>query len=212
MTEVMGDYITKVHRDVQDTVGKGKLFPSLTYVDPWDVKPEQVHIEDLAHALAIINRYTGGCPFPAPVGMHSIRMARRVMPSLRQYGHMTNAERLRAWQLALAHLVHDGSEALGLNDLASPVKKKPGMEEYCDAHKRAMRAIFIRFDLPFELFAETKVEDDRDFEREVKSFYEPESLTSAELIREIAWRDVEREFLATYRLIQSNIDALKETA
>ena len=211
MTELSGDYITSANRDAQDTAGKVKMFPSMTYIDPWDVKPEQVITEDLAHALAIINRYTGGSPFPAPVGMHSVRMARRAMPSLRQQSKMTKPESLRAWQLALAHLVHDGSEALGLNDMASPTKKKPGMEAYCEAHKRATAAIFTRYELPIELYDLTKPEDDFDFRREVKSFYEPDTLTKSEVIREMAWRDVEREFLATFRRIEAQIKALKET-
>lgn len=211
MTEQLtGDYITTTNRDAQDTAGKVKMFPSMTYIDPWDVKPEDVRVEDLAHALALINRYTGGCPFPAPVGMHSVRMARRAMPSLRQQSRLTKPELLRAWQLALAHLVHDGSEAMGLNDLASPTKKKPGMEPYCAAHRRATVAIFERFGLPIELYDLTKAEDDFDFHREVKSFYEPETLTKSEVIHEMAWRDVEREFLRTFKHIQTQIDLLKQ--
>lgn len=208
MTEPSGDYITTASRTDQEKVGKVKLYPSLTYIDPWDVKPEQVRIEDIAHGLAILNRYTGGSPFPSNVAMHSVRMARRASPSLTQLRSMTFVEQLAAWKLALAHLLHDGSEALGLNDLASPVKKKPGMEEYVKAHGRSMLAIFTRFELPFELLAATKMEDDYDFHREVKSFYEPQLLLNHERIYEVSWRRAEHEFLSTFEHIQAQITRL----
>lgn len=198
-------YISSMPREQQDRVGKVRMFPSGNYIDPFDVKPEEIEMRDLAHHLALINRYTGGSPFPAPVATHSVRMARRAIERMRP-------TTLREWQLVLAHLMHDGSEALGLNDMASPTKRKPGMEAYRAAHERAMVAVFTQFRLPIELLRETQQEDDFDFRREVKSFYEPESLLASELIKEVTWRQAEAEFIDLFNYISARIVALEPAA
>lgn len=67
-------------------------------------RPEDICVEDIAHHLASINRYTGAARRPYTVAQHSCYVA-RLLP-----------QRLR-----LPGLFHDGSEAYS-NDWSSPMK------------------------------------------------------------------------------------------
>lgn len=66
--------------------------------------PELVHIEDIAHALALTNRYNGHTKFPYSVAQHCVRMAQPDMP-----GDM------------LMNLLHDAAEAY-VGDIVYPHK------------------------------------------------------------------------------------------
>lgn len=69
--------------------------------------PEQVCARDIAHALALLNRYCGHSLWPYSVAQHSIMVAEIVAAT--------------APELALAALLHDAPEAY-LNDWSSPLK------------------------------------------------------------------------------------------
>ncbi len=70
-------------------------------------RPEMVCIEDIAHALAQINRYTGHAAWPYSVAQHSIMVAEIVAAT--------------APELGLPALMHDSPEYV-LNDWSSPLK------------------------------------------------------------------------------------------
>lgn len=87
-------------------------------------------IVDIAHALALVNRYTGHTRVPYSVAEHSVRVMQSIPFS--------------EPKLRLAALMHDASEAY-LADLARPVKVLPVMVEYRTMEARLQGAIEVHF-------------------------------------------------------------------
>lgn len=91
---------------------------------------EDIYVDDIAHHLAEINRFTGAARRPYNVGQHSCLVARLLPPRLR-----------------LAGLLHDGHEAY-TGDWSSPLKvaireKAPGLiEELIAPIERVIEARF----------------------------------------------------------------------
>ena len=85
---------------------------------PLDPHPEDVRIEDIAHALSNVCRYAGHSRFFYSVAEHSVYVAGLVRPELR-----------------LAALVHDGGEAY-TGDWPRPLKH-PGGGEGLEATRAA---------------------------------------------------------------------------
>ena len=94
--------------------------------------PATLAIEDIAHALSHVNRYTGHTFRPYSVARHSITVAELV----RVRGCSREAQ--------LWALLHDATEAY-LNDIAAPVKQSPIFAGYRAAEKHLERVIQERF-------------------------------------------------------------------
>jgi hypothetical protein len=94
---------------------------------PLDPRPEDVDIEDIAHALAMQCRFGGHCLRFYSNAEHSILVSKHCGDD------------------ALAGLLHDGSEAY-LLDMLSPIKQF--MPEYKAAEKRCQAAVYKAFGLP----------------------------------------------------------------
>jgi hypothetical protein len=100
---------------------------------PCDPKPEEIDIEDIAHALSMQCRYGGHCKSFYSVAQHSIMVSQVCME-----------------QDALWGLLHDAAEAY-LVDLPRPIKHFSDMGElYRYLEKRLMWAVCDRFGLPRE--------------------------------------------------------------
>lgn len=84
------------------------------YVDP---RPEQVDVDDIAHALAHTVRFGGHVDRYYSVAEHSLLVAHYVEKSTGDYG------------LTLAALFHDGHEAY-LGDIPTPLKRLLGGAYY----------------------------------------------------------------------------------
>jgi len=98
---------------------------------PLDPEPADIVIEDIAHALSLLCRFTGHVRNFYSIGEHSIR-----------------ASYLAPEQDALWALLHDSSEAY-VSDMSSPLKYEPGFGDiYRVAEKRLMACICERFGLP----------------------------------------------------------------
>lgn len=179
-------YIATMPRDQQERAGKIRMFVSGKYVNPLALTEDDITIEDIGHHLSMVNRYTGGAPFPLSVAQHSVWVSENVGDDL---------------DLQLAGLLHDAPEAF-INDLASPVKHSPQMAAYRDADNAISAVVFRKFGLPIELLAQTKPADDKAFRTEVASFYKPETLMAREVIREITWRQARHRFMNRYKDIQ----------
>jgi hypothetical protein len=117
-------------------------------VFPFDPKPEQIFLEDLAHALAMKCRFTGHTRFHYSVAQHSVLMVKLAL------------NRGMSKEVQQFALLHDASEAY-LPDVASPLKKSllvtPGRAHplggptvtmrFREAEKRLSACIYARFGL-----------------------------------------------------------------
>lgn len=108
---------------------------------PLDPRPEEVHIEDIAHALAHQCRYAGHVLRYYSVAEHCVHLSHAVSPD-----H------------ALWALLHDASEAY-LVDVPRPVK--PFLGGYAQAEARVMEAVARRFGLVGDMPAEVAALDTR---------------------------------------------------
>ncbi|OME54155.1 hypothetical protein BSK59_16085 [Paenibacillus odorifer] len=116
--ERIGDYI-QVH--------SGRRFYVL------DPKPQDITVNDIAHSLANICRFTGHGDRFYGVGEHSILCARVA----RKLGYSTLQQ--------LYCLMHDGSESV-VNDLARPVKQN--IPQYKEVEDRIMAVIWEVVGIP----------------------------------------------------------------
>lgn len=97
---------------------------------PLDAKPEEICIEDIAHALSNMCRFTGHTREFYSVAEHSVRVSWAV-----------------PHYAALSGLMHDATEAY-LVDLSSPVKRDESMVKYRVAELELDKVIRTKFGLP----------------------------------------------------------------
>lgn len=107
------------------------------YINVFDTNPEDINIEDIAHALSMIPRFGGHLPKFYSVGEHSLYVFRYVK---KQYPN--------DYQLQLQALMHDATEAY-LLDMPSPIKHR--MPEYMAIENKlgAVIATKFGFEYPF---------------------------------------------------------------
>ncbi len=87
---------------------KGKLIQRLHSghdIDPLNVKPADITIEDIAHGLSMTCRFAGQCRLYYSVAQHSVLVSTLVPESMALWG-----------------LLHDASEAY-LGDIYGPLKQ-----------------------------------------------------------------------------------------
>lgn len=161
---------------------------------PMDPRSEEVHIEDIAHALRMQCRYAGHCILFYSVAEHSVHIAHWL---LREYGPLT----------AMYGLLHDASEAY-LVDVPRPVK--PYLGGYKDAETKVQDAVHVRFGLGKGIPGVVKEADDRIIADELvnlrpmewhKRFDDPIGAKIG------CWKpiDAEDEFLSTYVMIERRL-------
>lgn len=88
---------------------------------------EDVDIQDIAHALGMLCRFTGHCQRFYSVAEHCFHASFKVSP-----------------EYALEALLHDASEAY-INDLSSPLKHHPQLAGYVQAEQAIEKVIAERF-------------------------------------------------------------------
>lgn len=117
------------------------------YVNPLDMKAEQVRVEDVAHSLSNQCRFTGHVHTFYSVAEHSVRVVR----FLRRQGHP-----LETLQWGL---IHDASEAY-LVDIPRPLKVDPYFgKAYRGAEGRAQAVVCEAFGLPHKMPTAVKQAD-----------------------------------------------------
>lgn len=112
---------------------------------PMDPRPHEVHIEDIAHSLAMQARYAGHCIKFYSVAEHSVLIARHLAAK-------------HAPEVAFAGLLHDAPEAYCV-DIPRPLK--PYLTNYRAIEQDNWLAIAARFGLPTELPREVHDADNR---------------------------------------------------
>jgi len=108
---------------------------------PLDPRPEEIHINDIAHALAMQCRFAGHSKQFYSIAEHSVHVSYLCDPGDELWG-----------------LLHDASEAY-LCDLARPTKHLPVMGEYQAAEKRLQQAIAECYGLSSEMPESVKFAD-----------------------------------------------------
>lgn len=116
-----------------DPTRKGDWIQTFTGRQYWplDPRPDDVTLEDIAHHLSLLCRYTGACTRFYSVAEHSIYVSLILPPPLRLVG-----------------LFHDAAEAY-CNDIARPVKRQ--IQGYDAIEACNYDAIAERFGLPWLL-------------------------------------------------------------
>jgi uncharacterized protein len=128
------------------TERRGDWMQSFTGAQVWPLDPriEDLHVRDIAHALACQNRFAGHAREPYSVGEHSVRASYAVDVSTCR----TEDQRRK---VRLAALMHDATEAY-LVDLPRPIKRDPSMWGYRAAEERMATVIEAWLWLPLGAF------------------------------------------------------------
>lgn len=156
--------------------------------DPLMMTPEDVTLEDIAHALSLLCRGGGQLKYFYSVGQHCINCMKEA--------------KARDWskRMQLACLIHDASEAY-ISDIIRPVKVR--LSNYMEIEEYIMDKIWRRFgldDLTEEENRRWKQIDDDVLKLELMVLIEGEEnavceeLCSCPDLSERPWRDVEEEF------------------
>jgi uncharacterized protein len=167
-------------------------------LNPLAIRPEDICLEDIAHHLALVNRFNGATPSPISVAQHSVYVYRLCLDS----GFERHA------------LFHDGSEAY-LGDMTKWLKQSPEMAEYRRIEDIAQTAINEVFGCSWSNGEMPEVVRKADqlmvrFEAEWAGInimvdgYGPLSKEEKLLIgnwRPWSWRQAQRSFLDAYREI-----------
>lgn len=109
--------------------------------DPLKPDPAKIHIEDIAHALSNVCRFTGHTDRFYSVAEHSVYVSQNCDPAD-----------------AMAGLLHDASEAY-MCDVAAPIKQAEIFEGYRWAERYLQITILNRFGLDGNLPESVKVAD-----------------------------------------------------
>lgn len=112
-------------------------------VNPLNLKETDICLEDIAHHLAIINRFVGALRYPVSVAQHSVYVSRL----------------LDGTGYELIGLLHDASEAY-LGDVSKWVKQYPTMEPYRRYEESAESMIFRAFGMTPYNPPELRIADD----------------------------------------------------
>ncbi|MEN6605878.1 MAG: hypothetical protein ABFD60_01445 [Bryobacteraceae bacterium] len=97
------------------------------HVDPLNITLEQINIEDIAHALALTNRFGGHTPVPINVAQHSVVVS-SLCPA----------------RQALRGLLHDASEAY-LGDIPKPLKCLAPFKQYLEVEEELQTRIYTKY-------------------------------------------------------------------
>lgn len=141
----MGNNKTEgIHADGSITTYSGIQYSLL------NPRVEDILIEDIAHHLSNICRYTGACREFYSVAQHSWHVSFLCDP-----------------EYALEGLMHDSSEAY-VSDMSAPLKHSPNMLPYRDIEEINARAIVTRFGLRYPWHASIKEADFRMYKTECR--------------------------------------------
>lgn len=166
---------------------------SKTRINTLDPDPDDILIEDIAHALSMMTRANGHFPQFFSVAQHSLQCAREAIA--RHY----------VPRLCMACLLHDGSEAF-LSDITRPVKRN--MTMYLQVEEHWQNCIYEKFvgEVPEgeELVLIRNI-DDACFYYEFKHFMDEEMYPVKPVMLShlnydfVPMAEVEEEFLELYR-------------
>ncbi|WP_295288562.1 HD domain-containing protein [uncultured Catenibacterium sp.] len=158
-------------------------------IDPLHIKEDDIHLEDIAHALSLICRGNGHIKYFYSVAQHSLNCAKEAQ------------NRGYSKDVVLSCLFHDASEAY-MSDLITPIKKQ--MKEYQMIEDQLLEIIFQAFHIQLQDEEKTiwKEMDHLLLEAELKEMMPLEedrptvTLISVPDLKEHNYREIEEEFKA----------------
>lgn len=164
-------------------------------ITPLDPDPDDIAIEDIAHALALQCRFTGHVRQFYSVAQHSV-MVSQLVPK----------------EQALDGLLHDASEAY-LADIARPIKNMPGFGDvYHAAEAKLEEAVAWHFGTTYPMSPEVKVADNLMLWAEMRDLMPVDPPDGVEMYsKEVKpWGPVlaELKFLARYNKLVSDLSHL----
>lgn len=131
---------------------------------PEDPRPEDIRIEDIAHALAHQCRFGGHCREFYSVAQHAVLVSEECDPADAMWG-----------------LLHDASEAY-IVDIPRPLKNAAGMAGYKAIEGAFMAAVCERFGLPLEMPASVRRADEVLLATEARDLMPPASVAKWTLL------------------------------
>ena len=130
-----------IHNNIHKIAPRGGIYTFTgRHVSPLELRSEDIDIRDIAHALALTNRFAGHTPEPISVAQHSVYVS-QLCP-----------------QHALQGLLHDASEAY-LGDMTKWLKGTEEMAPFRKVEDRAQEIIFRTFGVETVLHLEVEVAD-----------------------------------------------------
>jgi hypothetical protein len=121
-------------------------------VDIFNLKVEDIEIEDIAHSLGMLCRFGGHTDRFYSVAQHSIRVARLQKPEHQLEG-----------------LLHDAGETY-VQDLIRPIKRQPEMSAYVNLEDQIYAVIARKFGLSGKLLPFVKYADNAVLKSEIRQF------------------------------------------
>lgn len=192
--DAVADYVDGVPAESAPIAAGGRGDWGCTYTGlqfyPQDPRPEEICIEDIAHALSNLCRFAGHCREFYSVAQHSVLVSENCAPAD-----------------ALAGLLHDAPEAY-IVDVPRPLKYAAGMEAYRALEARYNQVVADRFGLPTLVPPSVKRADDVLLATEARDLMPPASVSRWCLAEAPAsWiqivplppREAEQLFLEQYR-------------
>jgi uncharacterized protein len=119
-------------------------------IDPLNLQPGDINIEDIAHSLSLLCRFGGHTTSFYSVAQHSVRVARALPPEL--------------W---LEALLHDATETY-LQDLIRPIKRQ--LPQYSVLEQRVWNTLAFRYNLNSHLSSEIIYVDNACLKSEIAQF------------------------------------------
>jgi uncharacterized protein len=117
--------------------------------------PDDIDIQDIAHALSNVSRFVGHCREFYSVAQHSVLVSQHCKPEHALYG-----------------LCHDMSESY-LNDVPTPLKQTPIFEGYRKAEHHLQSMIYAKFGMAAVEPDDVKVADQRVLATEMRDLMPP---------------------------------------
>lgn len=156
------------------------------YLDVFNPDPEQICIEDIAHALANTCRFGGHTREFYSVAQHSIMVCNRVQPELK-----------------LQALMHDAAEAY-LTDVPTPIKKQ--LPAYIELEENLMKVIAAKFGFDCQMAPEVMEADKAELEYEWNEYLIKKNNYAT--LPTMKYSENEVSALNRYSYIMSNHDAM----
>ena len=117
------------------------VYPLQSAISPLAPRIDEIRIEDIAHHLSRESRFCGADDVEwYSVAEYSILVSQLAGRRAQERG----LPRANCLRIALAGLLHDGSEAY-FKDLPAPLKHMPELSAYCGAEEQLIEMVFRRF-------------------------------------------------------------------